>query len=190
MFKWMKKRKKGAILIEYIAVFPVLVALIFGGIELMTYLLVHGTTQEAAREGSRIVVTELRGYKGDIAPGTSEEGIDQEQYDFMMYELQRKVNTIMFNNGFLRYNADNVELITDAEGGEAACDAAMDSEDVVLCAYSKEELVNDRPHDQVVVRVKSVYKPFTNFFPFMRGRYVEGTGTTGIEAERRYEYYQ
>lgn len=192
MKKWLKKRKKGSVLIEFVVVFPFIVAMVFFGIEVLVYQLVHATAQEATKEGARVVGVELRGHRGPIMPdsGMGDHIISEEEMDYITDILKRKVNTIMNNNGFVVFDAETATYITDKEGGEMACEQAIeDGDEQVLCLYTEVVEIAGREHEQIVVRLKTVYGSFSNFVPGARLRYVEGYGTESKEAIRRFEYF-
>jgi hypothetical protein len=146
-------RRKGSILVEFVVAIPVLFVLIWGILNLMTYLLSSSHLNEAAYETARSIAKELRGYEGtDIQ--------SKVQFD----TIKKEMELIIRQNQFLSYGlkghtpeeaytkSDCNKLLSPSHG------IMKDNKDV-FCAYIEPYSVGTgKSHSEVVVKIRSSFQ--------------------------------
>lgn len=191
-----QKRKKGSLILEFVAIIPLLVFIVWACLQIMFFVNAQSTLHQAAMDAARIAATELRGHVGPISSADSE--TQQKIIDQIQTKTQHatKYNSLILlyrdkNYAFVEPSA--VPVLLDPTGG---CDAALASETRVICVETKTDITANEIYtvdlnqrvEQVVVKIKAPFKLIGSFLPSLQNLKAQGQGSAIKEASDRNNY--
>lgn len=195
----LSKRKKGSIIIEFLVVLPVFMMLVWGILQVMLYLMASSTIHEATLETARLVSMENRGNDGKIdvfnEDGTTYDPVKLESLKSKIYN--KAFSVVEFNGFILLFNDkhgvsyDHEDFLNNHIAIEPSdhCDSVM-TENEAICVYTVTGMVGDRPHEQIVVEMKSPFLVIGSFIPGLDKFPLQSKGVSQKELSDRYQYYR
>ncbi|MDA1674837.1 TadE/TadG family type IV pilus assembly protein [Bacillus cereus group sp. TH152-1LC] len=183
--KWKigQARQKGSILVEFIMAVPVFFIILWGILNLMTYLLAASQLNQAAYEGARSISKELRGYEGkDI----------ESQAD--MNRIKKEINLVVRQNKFLLSGVPGKEPVIAYTKSE--CNKLFAPNDYstrnknIFCAYIEGyDAGSGKSHQKVVVQLRSEFQFIGSFIKNM-GDFIQvnASSVAPIELSDRLKY--
>ncbi|MCU7666941.1 TadE/TadG family type IV pilus assembly protein [Bacillus thuringiensis] len=176
-------RQKGSILVEFIMAIPVFFLLIWGILNLMTYLLATSQLNQAAYEGARSISKELRGYEGkDI----------ESQAD--MNRIKKEITLVLRQNRFLVFGVPGREPVVAYTKSD--CEKLFKPNDYstrnknIFCAYIEGyDSGSGKSHQKVVVKLRSEFQFIGAFIKNMEDFIqVNATSVAPMELQDRMKY--
>ena len=187
-----KKRKKGSLIVEFVAILPLLVFVAWACLQIMFYVNAHAVLHQAAMDAARVAATELRGHVGSIASA------DAETKAKIVSQIQTKTHHVT------KYNA-LILLYRDRNYGHVApssipvelnqdCDEYLKNQPRGICIETHNALGNasavtwDDNNEQIVVKIRAPFKTMGSFLPALENLHVYGQGSAVKEVTERYNY--
>lgn len=203
--KWITKRKKGSIILEFIGMFPILMVIIMILAEIFVYAMTISDFRDAADEGARVVAMQVRGFEGPIRTGdqggynpslTYTNGVRAQLTPQMIenieMQLKSKIDNSLRDNHFTDFfDAENALLVTDETGGSGRCTEVFNdlSIDSAICVYTEPIVHQGRPFEVIVVKLKAQHRPLTQFGRWITARHIKVRGTSQKEMSKQFQYY-
>lgn len=175
-----QSKEKGSILVEFVVALPVLFLVIWGILNLMTYLNATSHLNQAAYDASRSLAKELRGY----------EGVNIES-KVQLDRVEKEILLIVRQNKFLTYGIPGGnEAATAFTKGE--CQTLYDNKEKnIFCAYIEQyDVGTGKQHQNVIVKLRSSFQIIGAFVKNMED-YVQVNATSNAPQELpdRLNYY-
>lgn len=183
--KWKvgQARQKGSILVEFIMAIPVLFVMIWGILNLMTYLLAASQLNQAAYEGARSISKELRGYEGKEIESQAD-----------MNRIKKEITLVVRQNQFLVFGVPGREPVVAYTKND--CEKLFKPNDYstrnknIFCAYIEGyDASSGKSHQKVVVKLRSEFQFIGAFVKNMEDFVqVNATSVAPMELSDRIKY--
>lgn len=190
MRKIRKTRKKGSLIVEFLVILPVLVFVVWAGIQMVFYLGAQATIHQAAMNAATITATELRGHIGSITDASVEtQAIITEKIGTKLQHIT-KYNAVLLLYRDREYgwlDANDVPILLEPTEG---CDN-LDSYERVICIYTDTDgssSINGKDEEMVVVKIKAKFRVIGTLLPSIEYLDATGNGSAVKEQAERFQY--
>lgn len=181
MFKRNRKRKKGAILLEFLIVIPAVYFAAWACMFIIMFSMAQNTVHQAAIEGARILTQELRGNTGNIPD-------NEDVRNLLSTKVHNSVKhfnyVLLFKDG--NGNAKTPQILIEP----ADCIAGVQGKERVICAQTIKGTAAGIEQQQIIVVIRSKFYVLGNGIPGLKDTtYATGKGSSEKEISGRFNYW-
>lgn len=191
MKKWLKKRKKGTIFLEFLLALPIFIALCWGIVQTVFYLQAQSRAKDAAVDIARVVSMEMRGNDKKLDSLSTEK---TKLLKNKIYDSAVATSGSMGTLSILRDEHGKAEKFETFEKNilldPADQCASIDSQDRVICVYTKDVTASTGiTQQQIIVKIKGKFLVQGNVFGKAQLD-VGGNGVSQKDLPGRFQYIE